>query len=273
MGQTFTQTAHVDADGVKIVSLAQTRDAVQEWITPMAFWELDTDTGLYMPPGSSSNPKKPQVKAELKGSFTAADGVANPTDLTKVAAFLQAFDGTDWERLRLDSQRNLLVRLLNSAGLDLQASAVGDGVDGSRSLSTGDYAFNGSTWDRWRNNAELTLLASATRTTTTDSPTEVNYNAKGVMVFLNVTGASGTGGLQLRFLGNDPVSGLHFVSDSPSAVTTTGINIYVLYPGAANAAGSIRQTTQTVLPRRWRVRVTHGDGSNYTYSVGASYIL
>jgi len=59
---TFPQKAYEDAQQVKLVSIGQTRDGQDEWITPVAFWELDASTGLYMPPGISTNPKPPRVQ-------------------------------------------------------------------------------------------------------------------------------------------------------------------------------------------------------------------
>jgi hypothetical protein len=55
---------------------------------------------------------------------------------------------------------------------------------------------------------------------------------------------------------------------APAAVVATGLQVYALYPGVSG--GAVSQPTQIVLPRTWRVRVVHGDATNYTYSVGAS---
>jgi hypothetical protein len=136
------------------------------------------------------------------------------------------------------------------------------------------FALNGVTWDRLRNNNDVTALSSAARTATTSSADQTNYNARGLAVFLNVTAASGSGGLQVRVQGKDPVSGNYFnLNAAPTAITATGQYAYALYPGAATAAGDVQQTTQQVLPRTFRITVTHGDGSSYTYSVGYSLIL
>ena len=52
--------------------------------------------------------------------------------------------------------------------------------------------YNNNTWDRFRNNAEITLLESATRNSDTASPYQTNYNARGVVIYLNVTAVPGT---------------------------------------------------------------------------------
>jgi hypothetical protein len=134
--------------------------------------------------------------------------------------------------------------------------------------------WNGAGWDKARNNQQGTLLASAARTATAASPDQTNHDGRGVVVFLNITAASGTGGLQVIVEGKDPVSGSYQqINATPAAVTATGFKSYVVYPGAASGPqGDVTQTTEQVLPRTWRVRVVHGDGSSYTYSVGYAVI-
>ena len=62
--RSFTEVPYQYGDGKLGVTLSQTRDGVEEHIMPMAFWELDAETGLYMPPGTSTNPKKPRVTVD-----------------------------------------------------------------------------------------------------------------------------------------------------------------------------------------------------------------
>jgi hypothetical protein len=134
------------------------------------------------------------------------------------------------------------------------------------------YAADGS---RWRNNTEGVLLASAARTATTTASGPTNHNARGVVVFLNVTAASGTGGLQVTLRAVDPVSGASFqLNATPAAVVATGQYAYELYPGASGAAaGSVQQRTAAALPRRFELTVVHGDASSYTYSAGYALVV
>lgn len=132
------------------------------------------------------------------------------------------------------------------------------------------YAFNGTTWDRWRNNQQGYLLVSSARTSDTASSEQINYNGRGVLVFLDVTAASGTGGLQTKVQAKDYLSGKWVsLNASPPAVTAAGTLLYMVYPSATAGAN---QNTQSVLPRTWRVYVIHGDGSSYTYSVSYCYV-
>jgi len=122
-------------------------------------------------------------------------------------------------------------------------------------------------------NTEGTLLASAARTANIATPLQINYNAKGVFLWLNVTVASGAGGLTLIVQGIDPISGLPvWLNATPTAVTTTGTFGYELYPGGT-LSGDVKQRTSGILPRSWKVLIAVGDASSYTYSLGYSLIL
>jgi hypothetical protein len=157
------------------------------------------------------------------------------------------------------------------------AFAGADGLTTSTgALAVGNYplSFNGSTWDRWRNNMQGTIFVSAVRAANALSSTQTNYNAKGVTIFLDVTVASGTGGLTVYILGVDPVSGkMCYLTSAPTAVTTTGKKTYELYPGISGTGLDVAQRTSAALPRNWVIQIVAGDGSSYTYSVGYSLIL
>lgn len=150
----------------------------------------------------------------------------------------------------------------------LTGSTLADGA----STSIANQGYNGTTYDRWRNNIEGTILASAARTVATTTPNQTNYNARGVIIFLNVTLASGTGGLTVRINGIDPVSGVvRGIPTAPTIVTAVGHYNYVVYPGASG--GVVSAVSALILPRSWTLQVSVGDASSYTYSVGYSLIL
>lgn len=138
--------------------------------------------------------------------------------------------------------------------------------------------YNGSTLDRWRNNTEGTLLASAARTASVTSPDQTNYNAKGILLFLNITAASGSGGLQVYVQAKDPVSGSYvYLTGVPTAITATGLYVYELGRGVGSTALSgnqqVNKRNEGQIPRIWRGVVNHGDGSSYTYSLGYALIV
>lgn len=155
-------------------------------------------------------------------------------------------------------------------------NTFGDGISPTTyyplAVAAVNYAFDGAnSLDRWRNNTEGTLLASATRTATVWSPVQTNHNGVGVIVWLEVTVVSGTGGLQLVIQGINPVTGNAVqLNLTPTAITTTGRYGYEVGLGAQNAGLGVVQRTSGRLPRQWNIGVLHGDGSSYTYNVGYS---
>ncbi|HEX5417740.1 MAG TPA: hypothetical protein VFZ25_18945 [Chloroflexota bacterium] len=183
-----------------------------------------------------------------------------------------------------------LGRLLVSSAVKAKGSAVGDTdlvvIDGSADgvvvpasasllVAAAGARFNGSGWDREYNNVAGTLLANAARTANTSSPVQTNFNARGVAIWLNVTAASGTGGVSLSPEVIDPVSGtVKGLLPSQSPQTTTGCSWVIVYPGLLNQYGGLTCNVYSLaLPRDWQLTVSHGDATSYTYSVGYSYIV
>ena len=174
-------------------------------------------------------------------------------------------------KLNSDSQNSLPVSVVGSL--------PNDGITpGNGNIAQTPVLFNESTWDRQRGNTQDLLLASAARTATVFTPNIVNYNAKGIILFLNITAASGTGGLGIGIITVDPVSGQTLqLNASTTKITATGIYGYVLYPGASapGVAGaySVQQFTPAPLGRAFTVQVQAGDGTSYTYSLGYTLIV
>lgn len=121
------------------------------------------------------------------------------------------------------------------------------------------------------NHAHDVPLASAARTVQTDSADQLNSNWLGAYFLLNVTVASGTGGLILRIATTDPASGAVFLlNTAPAAVIAPGLTVYAIYPGIAT--GGVTQATSLMLPDSYRIRVQVGDATSYTYSVSVRYL-
>jgi len=118
-----------------------------------------------------------------------------------------------------------------------------------------------------------TLLASATRTATTSSAPINAAGKRNLILFLNVTSASGTGGLRPTIDYLDPVSGSWrgLVACFSAAVTANGTTPFAAGAGigagtgfAINAGGIVGIPLSSQL----RVTVGHLDASSYTYSLG-----
>ncbi|MCL6542045.1 MAG: hypothetical protein K6T87_15930 [Roseiflexus sp.] len=168
-----------------------------------------------------------------------------------VAGFQYGFDGTNWDRV-----------LLSTHG-DGLTTASGQNVAGFL------YQFNGTNWERVRGNLDITVLSSAVRSSTTNSSDFINQNGRGLKVVFNITAVPGTDTVTLSIEGKDPLSGVYYTIFSGAAESSIGTKVYTIYPGIPIVENV---SANDILPRTWRVKVTHSAGTNFTYSVGASVI-
>jgi len=199
-------------------------------------------------------------------------------------AEIMGWDGSAWQRLQVESSTypNLKVTLFQEGRQpEVRASNI-DGVGaGAYALNVRTFlhGFNGTNWDRWRNNTEVTVLPSATRTAGGVSPDQTNFNARGVVIYLNITAVSGTfaagEGLNIHIDFKDPVSGEYpQVTPDIGPYTTTGLRCIVVYPGATDVRGYFPTENDVPLPRTWRVHYgITGTTPSFTFSVGASYVV
>ena len=115
------------------------------------------------------------------------------------------------------------------------------------------------------------LLPSAARTATTASPLQKDASQQFLRVYLNVTAASGTGGLKVFVRGYDLVSGLPAAMNAGGAgVTGVGLYVFELMPNGtvAGLPPGIIECVGRILPCVWDVQVFAGDATSYTYSLG-----
>jgi hypothetical protein len=223
---------------------------------------------------------------QLAGNVGTGDAIASLT-LPGVTAFGRVYNGTNWDNVRSASAaEGTTGRGAPGAGLMvfdgtnyrrlLGASTTSDSAGGQTAAMVSPRLWNGASYDREYSNIAGTALASAARTGTASSATLTNYNGRGVVVFLDVTAASGTGGLTISVRGVDPTSGNSTpIATSTTAVLATGTYPMVIYPGASGVSGGTGPAQGMVsapVPRSFIVRVTHGDASSYTYSAGYSLV-
>ena len=181
------------------------------------------------------------------------------------------------------------VNTKDSNGNPIETFSTREGGPVADGINNGDTAygvlgvnfpmeFNGTAWDRRYNNTASTAFASAARTGAVATSVLTNFNARGVIVTVNVTAASGTGGLTLKIDAIDPITYGQFgpLLIATNLIQTPGGYTYVLYPGVSGGTpgngGGINTYVGQVLPRLWAIVITTGDASSYTYSVGYQYI-
>ena len=110
-------------------------------------------------------------------------------------------------------------------------------------------------------------FASAARTATPTPFSLTNTgNANGVSVTLNVTAASGTGGLTVHLQWVDP-QGLLVVDLFVAPVAVKAVGTYSYNFGSTVAFNGTTDFYGSLPIGHLQVQVVHGDASSYTYSV------
>jgi hypothetical protein len=142
-----------------------------------------------------------------------------------------------------------------------------DGSNNARLVSVRKELFNGTTWDRDRNNEEVTALASAVRAATTNSSDITAYNAKAILVILDISSVPGGDTVTVSLTGKDPVSGNYVTLAAGQAQSATGTTAIAIGTGVTTVSGASYSANNVPVPRVFRVTVTHSAGTNFTYSV------
>lgn len=235
------------------------------------------------------------LEAWKTGALNADDLTAETGSVLKVIAHLAALDASGtFDRLLTRDLDSVLQEDVKGLVVAAQLWAKNGGaanyhlpmtgaqyLNDAETVSAADHAlkvlsylsaWNGAKADRWRNNSEFTILASAVRAATTSSADLVNYNARGVMLWFDLTAVPGVDTVQVTVELKDPVSGKYTGAYYfEAALAGTGFRTYLVYPG--HTAGQLNGSINQAIPRTWRVTVTHVGAGNFTYSVGGCYIL
>ncbi|MBI2934672.1 MAG: hypothetical protein HYY29_03775 [Chloroflexi bacterium] len=127
--------------------------------------------------------------------------------------------------------------------------------------------YNGATHDLQYNNHAVTLLASTSRTATTNSADQTNYNAKAHVLYVaydTATGAGLTPSVQVK----DSVSGLYGTAWTGPAITTgsTGLYTYLLDDAASTSSTGYTDIAKIRFGRTWRLVVTASSSGATQYS-------
>lgn len=131
--------------------------------------------------------------------------------------------------------------------------------------------FNGTTWDRQRGNANVTMGDTGAKTASFAGATQTNFNARGAKILVLLSTVTGTTPTLTAQLQVSPDGGTTWLNYGPAstAVTATGNTIlFDVYPTNETVAGATpaalttgaTQTVQIngVLPRTWRLNYTIG---------------
>ncbi len=155
----------------------------------------------------------------------------------------------------------------NSAGNLQGVSAISlgiDGNDGNGTMSTGSRLYNGSTFDRMRNNTNGVVVAAGTTTTQTNIVL-ITYNATKLVVLVNITAGAGTVTVAIDGVtsaGNNYRYNI-LTSTALTGVTTTPLRIF---PGSVPSPNAV---ANDVIPRN--IQITSTVVGSITY--GIDYVL
>ncbi len=257
--------AAAPAAAVQIAGRAVNIGVVTQYMSPPMMVGLDSD--LQQPPGLDTTGSPMLVGAAVMGlnmtsTYFERLRCGPLADGSVMTGVLDVVSG-----MRDASTGNLYPNKGRATGADGSAN-----TDPRLLVEAALVATNGTTNDRWRNNTVSTPLASALRTASTSTPVQVNYNATGAVVILEVTAASGTGGLTIR-LNEGETGQLKAIGASAPAQITANVFIAVWYPAATATGGSVIHAVGLPVTRDFVVTIEHGDASNYTYSVRVCQIL
>jgi hypothetical protein len=133
--------------------------------------------------------------------------------------------------------------------------------------------YNGTSMDRQRNNVDVTLLASAARTTLQNSANITTYNCKGIIVTLDLTASGGAISLTPSINYIDPASGKAIPLLTGTTIAATGTFTYWVNENAlASVAAPFTKTAQADLGRVITINIAVGNANSQTYSVGYTLI-
>lgn len=126
-----------------------------------------------------------------------------------------------------------------------------------------------ATYEQVYNNINVSVLASAARTTTQTSADQTNYNHRGIKITIDVTVGSGLS-LVVTLDNKDSVSGKFVNVITGAAITGISTVVYTVFPGATAVTNL---TVNDIIARLFRIVVTAGNATSATYSVGYSLLV
>lgn len=115
---------------------------------------------------------------------------------------------------------------------------------------------------------DFEVMASAARTATTASGDFTNTHYRGLIVFVNISAINLTPSVTFTIEGKDHV-GNYFTILASAAKTGTGAFQMFVHPDITAAANV---SAAAMVPRTFRVNVTHGDTDSMTYSIQAQLV-
>jgi len=128
---------------------------------------------------------------------------------------------------------------------------------------------NGVSLDRMVGNQSLALINAVNVTTTQISPDQININARGLKIFVNMISIGSGGSVTVSIQFKDPFSN-YVTMLSTTAMTTVSTATLTVHPGLFNTANS---SLNDFLPRTWRILANANNANPCTYQIGAMTVV
>lgn len=229
---------------------------------------LDTNGGVTQgAPNAGGTSSWPVQGAAAAGAALAGNPLRlGISDGTNIQDWKQTTSGTGTQGI---AGIPIVTQGLSHATNDIRAAttwlAATDGSAGGNIPANGMLVSNGTTLDRFRNNVDVTLLASAARTTTQTSADITTFNLAGITVVLDMTVVAASPSVTLTINGKDPASGKYYNLLTGAAVVAITTNVYRIMPALTAVAN---KDVNAYLPRTIQIVVTANNANSGTYSVG-----
>lgn len=111
-----------------------------------------------------------------------------------------------------------------------------------------------------------TSYSSAARTATPTASAAYAIQAiRGITVWVKVTAVTATPSVVLTIQSQNPIDGLYATMFTFNAVTAVGESFFKVYPGITGVAG---EKFNDIMPRNFKLQMTHGNADSITYIVG-----
>lgn len=128
----------------------------------------------------------------------------------------------------------------------------------------GEYIFS-----NWDTGSLITLSAAGAGTT--NGADQLNANASGLQLTIDITAVGGTPTLTVTIQGKDTASGKYYTLLASAALSSVATTVLRVFPGAPATANV---SANDLLPRTWRViAVVAGTTPSVTATIGASVIV
>lgn len=163
--------------------------------------------------------------------------------------------------------------VINSSG---ELAYPVDAIDATGNYKISPQLYNSTSYDAQRGNQSFTGLASAARTATVTTQDFTNHNARGILVYLNITAAPASpasGGLRVQVFAKSKNGQVYALNTAPTTVNSVIARIYGWYAGAGTSSFNFAQMNGGVMPRTFYIQVEHLDAQSYTYALDFDLVM